>query len=138
MIEYWKIISKPISWCLKLVRVSYFIKVPCTLLRIPVLPSEYSKLWDHQSGRPAPSHRAEPSNGQLQQPQDVSGERDAREGRTGCTWGQMCQQRIQQQEAETQNYLHQFAAGGTRKGLPKNPFPGCICQRTARTENRAH
>lgn len=132
------IIIWPISWCSKLFHTSDFIKVCFTILSIGVFLPEYSELWDHQSRRTAPSHRAQSSNGRLQQPQDVSCEGDAREERTGWTWGQMRQQCIQQQKEETPNYVHQFAAGGTGEGFPKNALPRCICQRTACTEDGAH
>lgn len=50
----------------------------------------------------------------------------------------MRQQRVQQQEEEAPDHLHERAAGGAGEGVPENPLPRCLCAGAAGHEDGAN
>lgn len=57
------------------------------------------------------------------------------EDRFGRHGGQVRQQRVEQQEAETPDDLHQRAAGGAGEGLPEDALSRCVREGTAGHED---
>lgn len=96
-----------------------------------------SGVWRAQTRGGGRARWPRPLSGQLLLHARLSGPQRPGQDGPGRPRGQVRQQRVQQQEAETQDDIHQCAAGGAGESVPENPLSWCLRPGTAGHEDGA-